>query len=528
MSTRPGWTEPTTEPMATMTADANNAGATGTALLTLWKVGRVELPRITKVYRDALAGLGSTKNADVAGPGEVFALWVKVRGELRRVVVLSARRTEAAGDAVCRAIAEYTGADADGRKSSAVAGQELWRKINDPREVDPEDPEQNPPPAPPRATAREVPYVRNVGAGGAAASAATPDYLAELATKAEAVKHLAIAKKKNDAKAFGDWIDDQFRAYTDKLDTAYAEWAEAYEQWKKQRPRHGADGPPAPGKPLQLDRIATSELKAAYDKEVESSYEWIVPAFREWAASDPEVFTEHIAAIRGVEGRLGDGEALRLATSAQINLASGWDGAYCTNLRNFLGTLLVVRANQQAVARTLRELLEAEQALYRQAQGDILRLADNVRLAIEGIGEQGKPEHRTHLTILSAVTWIAGAALAIPSGGASLYAGVVTLNAIAAVSSAAASLLPAGSAKSLSADTVDGVLEKMSEVMAQARSDLAEREKDITSALQHNLEALASLRRQAEDAKVNSPVVPAQPTLVDAAPGHISSRLHPR
>jgi hypothetical protein len=109
-------------------ADADHAEATGTALLTLWKVGRVELPRITKVYRDALAGLDGAKNAGGAGPGEVFALWVKVRGELQRVVVLSAGRTEAAGDAVCRAIAEYTGADADGRNSSSVAGQELWRR----------------------------------------------------------------------------------------------------------------------------------------------------------------------------------------------------------------------------------------------------------------------------------------------------------------------------------------------------------------------------------------------------------------
>jgi hypothetical protein len=513
--------------MATMMADADNAGATGTALLTLWKVGRVELPRITRVYRDALAGLDGAKNADEAGSGEVFALWAKVRGEFRRVLVLSARRTEAASDAVCRAIAEYTGADADGRNSSAVAGQELWRKINDPREVDPGDPEQNPP-RPQRGTAQDDRSVRNAGAGATAASAATPDYPAELTAKAEAVKHLAIAKKKDDSRAFGDWIDHQFRAYSDKVTTAYGEWAEAYEQWQKQRPRHGADGPPPPDKPLQLDRIPTSELKAAYDKEVESSYEWIVPAFQEWAASDPDVFTGHIAAMRGAEGRLGDGEALRLATSAQINLASQWDGAYCANLRNFLGTLLVVPGNQQAVARTLRELLEAEQALYRQAQGNMLQLADNVRPAIEASGNAGKPETRTHLTILSAVAWIAGAALAIPSGGASLYAGVVTLNAIAAVSSAAASLLPAGSAKSLSADTVDGVLEKMSEVMAQARSDLAEREKDITSALQHNLEALAGLRRQAEEATVNSPVVPAQPTIVDAAPGHISSRLHPR
>ena len=136
-----------------MMVDAGNAGATGTALLTLWKVGRVELPRITKVYRDALAGLDGAKNADVAGHGEVFSLWAQARGELRRVLVLSARRTEAASDAVCRAIAEYTGADADGRNSTAVAGQELWRKINDPGEVDPGDPEQNPPPAPARGTA---------------------------------------------------------------------------------------------------------------------------------------------------------------------------------------------------------------------------------------------------------------------------------------------------------------------------------------------------------------------------------------
>jgi hypothetical protein len=511
-----------------MMADANNAGATGTALLTLWKVGRVELPRITKVYQDALAALDGAEDAGVTGPGEVFALWTKLRGELRRALVLSARRTEAASGAVCRAIAEYTGTDADGRESSTVAGQELWRKINDPREVDPEDPEQNPPPASPPGTAPDDPDAPNAGTGNTAPSGAVPDYQAELTTKAEAVKHHAIAKKKDDPRAFSDWIDRQFQSYSDKVSTAYGEWAKAYEEWQKQRPRRGADSPPAPDKPLQLDRIPTSELKAAYDKEVEGSYEWIVPAFQEWTASDPDALTGHISAIRATEGRLGDGEAPRLATSAQINLASQWDGAHCTNLRNFLGTLLAVSDNQRAVARTLRELLEAEQALYRQAQGNLLQLADQVRLAIEGSGQEGPPEHRTHLTILSAVAWIAGAALAIPSGGVSLYAGVVTLNAIAAVSGAAASLLPAGSAKSLSADTVDGVLEKMSEVMAQARSDLTEREKDLTSALQHNLAALASLRRQAEAAKVNSPVVPSQPTLVDAAPGHLSSRLHPR
>jgi hypothetical protein len=516
-----------TEPMGMMMAAADNAGATGTALLTLWKVGRVELPRISKVYSDALARLDGAETTNVAGAGEVIALWLSVRSELRHVLVLSGRRADAASDAVCQAIAEYTGADPDGRNSRIAACQELWRKINDPREVDPEDAEQNPPPAPLRGTAQDDLDGPNAEAG-ALASAAAADYLAELTAKGEAVKQLAIAKKKEDSRAFGEWVDHQFRAYSDKLTTAYGEWAEAYEQWQKQRPRRGAAGPLPPEQPLQLDRIPTSELKAAYDREVESSYEWIVPAFQEWAAADPEVLTGHVAAIRAVEGRLGDGEALRLATSAQINLASLWDGAYCTNLRNFLGTLLVVPGNQQAVARTLRELLEAEQALYRQAQGDMLQLADNVRVAIEGTGHEDKADTRIHLTILSAVAWIAGAALAIPSGGASIYAGVVTLNAIAAVSGAAASLRPSASARSISSDTVDGVLTKMSEVMAQARADLAQREKDITSALEHNFQALESLRRQAEDAKVDSPVVPAQPMIVDAVPGQISRRLHPR
>jgi hypothetical protein len=60
--------------------------------------------------------------------------------------------------------------------------------------------------------------------------------------------------------------------------TADANNAEAT-QWRKQRAKHGADGPSPPDRPLQLDRIPTSELKAAYDKEVEDSYDWIVPAF---------------------------------------------------------------------------------------------------------------------------------------------------------------------------------------------------------------------------------------------------------
>jgi hypothetical protein len=105
---------------------------------------------------------------------------------------------------------------------------------------------------------------------------------------------------------------------------------------------------------------------------------------------------------------------------------------------------------------------------------------------------------------------------------------VVTFNAIAAVSGAAAGMLPSGSPRSLTADSVDGVLENVSRVLAEARLDLAKREQEVVSALRHNQEALAQLRRPAQDAAINSALTPAQPTIVDAKPGQRSRGLHPR
>jgi hypothetical protein len=238
--------------------------------------------------------------------------------------------------------------------------------------------------------------------------------------------------------------------------------------------------------------------------------------------------TPGIAAIKAVADRLGDGQAVRFANSAQINLASQWDGSYCTNLRNFLASFLIMPGNQQTIARTLRELLEAEQALYRQAQGNMLQLAEKAEEAIKACGTENRPETKTFLTILSAVTWIAGAALAIPSGGTSIYAGVVTFNAVAAVSGAAASLLPGGDAKSIGADRADDVLENVSQVMREARAQIASRERDIVAALEHNHQTLAAVRQRSAVTGTAGPVTPSQPTIINAEVGQISSHLHPK
>jgi hypothetical protein len=504
---------------------------TGGELLTLWKVGRVELPKIAQVYLDAVDGLAAARGAAAAyfqpaagepesTGGQVGPAWQQVCDELTETLSLCARYTLAAADAVGRAITEHTGTDADGTGSRTDSGQDLWRMIHDPNEIDPADPDQNPAQPPDHPLASEEP----------GRLPAQSSYLTEVTRTAESIKRLVIDKQKADDQAFEDFVKARSPQYTEDMTASWKDWERAYTQWRTAQQAHQpatTSGPPQ--RPASTPGSAMiAEFRQAYEKHLEETYHWIVPAFQAWAAHDPDALTSGIAAIQAVADRLGDGEAVRFANSAQINLASQWDGSYCTNLRNFLASFLIMPGNQQTIARTLRELLEAEQALYRQAQGNMRQLADKAEEAIKAVGTENRPEYKTFLTILSAVTWIAGAALAIPSGGASIYAGVVTFNAVAAVSGAAAGLLPGGDAKSIGADKIDDVLANVSKVMQEARVQIAAREQDILTALEHNQQTLAAVRQRSAETGTAGPVSPSQPTIINAEPGQISAHLHPK
>jgi hypothetical protein len=511
---------------------------TGGELLTLWKVGRVELPKIAQVYLDAIDGLGVARGAAAAyfqspataapasAADQVGPAWQRVCDELTETLSLCARSTLAGADAVGRAITEHTRTDADGTGSPAEPGQDLWRRIHDPNEIDPADPDQNPPR--PAATGAQAEH--HDLASQRLGQPAESSYRSELTRTAESIKRLVIDKQKADEKAFDDFVKARSQQYTEDVQSSWKEWQQAYTEWRtQQRAREPATASGPPQRPPAAPSSALiTAAREEYEKHLEDSYNWIVPAFQAWAAHDPDALIPGITAIKAAEDRLGDGQAVRFANSAQINLASQWDGSYCTSLRNFLTSFLIMPGNQQAIARTLRELLEAEQALCRQAQGNMRQLAEKAEEAIKACGTENRPETRTFLTILSAVTWIAGAALAIPSGGASIYAGVVTFNAVAAVSGAAASLLPGGDAKSIGADRVDDVLENVSQVMLEARAQIATREQDIVAALEHNHQTLAAVRQRAAETGTAGPVTPSQPAIINAEAGQISAHLHPK
>ncbi len=512
---------------------------TGGELLTLWKVSRVELPKIAQVYLDAIDALAAARAAAAAyfqppaggapesTAGQVGPAWQLVCDELTETLSLCARYTLAAAQALGRAITEYTGTDADGAGSQTEPGQDLWRRIHDPNEIDPADPDQNPPRQPATAARVDEHAPANQGPGRLPAESS---YLSVVTRTAESVKRLVIDKQKADEQAFEDFAKARSPQYTEDLAASWKEWERAYTQWRTGQQAHvpaTASGPPQ-RPPATPGSTLIAAFREAYEKQLEDSYSWIVPAFQAWAARDPDALTPGITAIKAAEDRLGDGQAVRFANNAQIDLASQWDGSYCTNLRNFLASFLIMPGNQQTIARTLRELLEAEQALYRQAQGNMLQLAERAGEAIKASGTENRPETKTFLTILSAVTWIAGAALAIPSGGASIYAGVVTFNAVAAVAGAAASLLPGGDAKSIGADRVDDVLKNVSQVMHEARGQIAAREQDIVAALGHNHQTLAAVRERSAATGTASPVTPSQPTIINAEAGQISAHLHPK
>jgi hypothetical protein len=91
---------------------------TGGELLTLWKVGRVELPKIAQVYLDAIDGLAAARGAAAAffqppaagtpepAAGQVGPAWQRVCDDLTETLSLCARNTLAGADAVGRAITE--------------------------------------------------------------------------------------------------------------------------------------------------------------------------------------------------------------------------------------------------------------------------------------------------------------------------------------------------------------------------------------------------------------------------------------
>jgi hypothetical protein len=261
---------------------------TGGELLTLWKVGRVELPKIAQVYLDAIDGLAAARGAAAAffqppaagapesTAGQVGPAWQRVCDELTETLSLCARSTLAGADAVGRAITEHTRTDADGTGSPTEPGRDLWRRIHDPNEIDPADPDQNPARQP--ATGAEVDD-HALASERLSRPPAESSYLSQVTRTAESIKRLVIDKQKTDEKAFDDFVKARSQRYADDVQASWKEWQRAYTEWRTQQ--HAHERAMTPGPPQRPAATPSSTLIAAvreeYEKQLEDSYDWIVP-----------------------------------------------------------------------------------------------------------------------------------------------------------------------------------------------------------------------------------------------------------
>ena len=216
---------------------------TGGELLTLWKVGRVGLPKIAQVYLDAIDGLTAARGAAAAyfqpsaagepesTAGQVGLAWQQVCEGLTETLSLCARNTLAAADAVGQAITEHTRTDADGIGSLTEPGQHLWRRIHDPSEIDPADPDQSPAPQPGFARVRDH-VLTSEGLGRLPAESS---FLSEMTRTAESIKRLVIDKQKTDEQAFEDFVKTRYQQYAENVAASWKDRERAYTEWRAEQ-----------------------------------------------------------------------------------------------------------------------------------------------------------------------------------------------------------------------------------------------------------------------------------------------------
>lgn len=264
----------------------------------------------------------------------------------------------------------------------------------------------------------------------------------------------------------------------------------------------------------------SDQTVSEYMDSIDSMFGEIETAFMRFAEPDPADFDDLIAEIQEVEDRLATGEAETSAASALSALSSDWDGAFSTNLSTaFFGPMEVIPQNLRVVAQTVRETLEANQAVFKTAQNNLYVLGQKTVEALETVTDKDPDDTKFGLAILAAVTAIGAAALAIPTGGTSvaLYVGAVSLTTVSASATVASGLIPPEEPKPLGGETVDEVIANMYDGIQQAYSDINTAEDDIIKVLSDNYDEITEYTQQATKEKQASLLSPMRPSIADAS-----------
>ncbi|GAA4925203.1 hypothetical protein [Stackebrandtia albiflava] len=249
---------------------------------------------------------------------------------------------------------------------------------------------------------------------------------------------------------------------------------------------------------------------------------WIPDHFEREADPDPESFQGISDAVNATMSKLGGGDSssadpnLSFTDKAQAEMEE-WDGVFSENFQNgFTIPFPTIVQNQAATAKMLNDALDGLINVYRGKRRDYSELADQTIAALKNCGARDGGDEKMGLTILGALTGIAGAALAIPSGGTSLAVTGLVLATIGASASIGGEFVPEEKNLALGAPTVMEVISNMISRQSDIYTAVYDQEEKIAGVLDGNYELLTSVRQLGAAKGLATPLTPLRPSIADA------------
>ncbi|GIG65856.1 hypothetical protein Pen01_21510 [Phytomonospora endophytica] len=266
--------------------------------------------------------------------------------------------------------------------------------------------------------------------------------------------------------------------------------------------------------------LAGPRTLADYLDGMKTAFDWIPGVFESFTEPDLSALEKLTDSMRAAEGSFGSG-GLGLATLAMDLMGEGgWDGTFSATFRaNFLATLTgpeSIPDNQKKVITTLREQMEANEAIFAAVRTDALQLAKNVITALEAVGDKSSDDISMGLCVAGIVVATAGVLLAPVTGGMSVGGALavnLTLNSVSAAITVGDKLLPEDGDIPLDADTVNGVIDNMAAAMERLWTYITTEEDKIIKVLGENHEKIIALRQAANASGYSSPIMPLRPDL---------------
>jgi len=249
-------------------------------------------------------------------------------------------------------------------------------------------------------------------------------------------------------------------------------------------------GRDSPGHGMMVQQAVARARKAA-----EAAFAGIPAQFQPFSQMpDPAAFAAPIDALHQAVGGLTTTQATQDPLNhempgthpefAQISTASDylaeWDGDAARAFKqNFLDPFPFHTAAQFNIAAVLRGAVEAERAIWHAARLDVAAIAQEGIEALDRLGDCGKNEWTIGYTVVAAVAFVAGAALAPLTAGGSL--------ALVAVGSAAsvAAVVPPEDPEPIqfSGETPPQVVDEVMRGLSELVNRVGQQEAKIASAM---------------------------------------------